>query len=45
METFRRIMNHPKLRNKAFILETPADGPDDEKRSVETLRALCKRRL
>jgi deoxyribonuclease IV len=45
VEAFRRILNHPKLRNKPFILETPADDADDEKRSVETLRALCKRRL
>ncbi len=27
---FRRILNHPKLRGKAFILETPVDEPGDE---------------
>jgi deoxyribonuclease-4 len=45
LEAFRRILNHPKLRNKPFILETPADEPGDEKQSVESLWALCKRRL
>ena len=26
LEGFRRILRHPKLRGKAFILETPVDG-------------------
>jgi deoxyribonuclease-4 len=41
---FRRILNHPKLRDKAFILETPVDEPGDELRNLETLKRLCSRR-
>lgn len=40
---FRRILNHPKLRTKAFILETPIDDPRDELRNMEMLRKLSKR--
>jgi deoxyribonuclease-4 len=39
-EGFRRILNHPKLRSKAFILETPVDKPGDEKRNLDALKAL-----
>ena len=37
----RRILNHPKLRTKAFILETPVDEPGDELKNMEMLRKLC----
>jgi deoxyribonuclease-4 len=40
LEGFRRILAHPKLRNKAFILETPVDNDGDDKRDVETLKNL-----
>ncbi len=40
LEGFRRILAHPKLRNKAFILETPVDKDGDDKRDVETLKHL-----
>lgn len=40
---FRRILNHPKLREKAFILETPVDDPGDEIKNMEMLRSLCRR--
>ncbi|MGP0071258.1 MAG: deoxyribonuclease IV [Bryobacteraceae bacterium] len=40
-EGFRRILKHPKLRTKAFILETPVDEPGDELRNMEMLRKLC----
>lgn len=42
-EGFRRILNHPKLRNKAFILETPVDDPSDELRNMEMLKKLCRK--
>ena len=42
---FRRILNHPKLRTKAFILETPVDQPGDDKRNVQALLSLRKTRL
>ncbi len=42
-EGFRRILNHPKLRSKAFILETPVDNPGDEKRNLDALKSLSAR--
>ncbi len=46
-EGFRRILNHPDLREKAFILETPVDKPGDDLRNVKALKELVsqKRRL
>ncbi len=41
MEGFRRILAHPKLRDKAFILETPVDEEGDDRRNLETLKSLC----
>ena len=40
LEGFRRILNHPELRNKAFILETPVDKPGDDFRNIRALKEL-----
>jgi deoxyribonuclease IV len=40
LEGFRRILNHPELRGKAFILETPVDKPGDDLRNVRALKEL-----
>lgn len=40
LEGFRRILNHPDLREKAFILETPVDKPGDDLRNVAALKEL-----
>ncbi len=40
LEGFRRILNHPKLQTKAFILETPVDEPGDDLRNVNALKEL-----
>jgi deoxyribonuclease IV len=40
LEGFRRILNHPELREKAFILETPVDEPGDDQRNVNALKEL-----
>jgi deoxyribonuclease IV len=40
---FRRILTHPKLRTKTFILETPVDNPGDDRRNLDTLKALAAR--
>lgn len=40
---FRRIVNHPELRSKAFVLETPVDHPGDDQRNVEQLKKLCRK--
>jgi deoxyribonuclease-4 len=42
-EGFRRILRHPKLRGKAFILETPYDEEGDDARNLETLKRLCRK--
>ena len=46
-EGFRRILNHPDLRDKAFILETPVDKPGDDLRNMKALKELLfqKKRL
>ncbi len=40
LEGFRRILNHPKLCSKAFILETPVDEPGDDLRNLTALKEL-----
>jgi deoxyribonuclease-4 len=39
---FRRILAHPKLRTKAFILETPVDNEGDDLRNVQMLKRLSQ---
>jgi deoxyribonuclease-4 len=41
LEAFRRILTHPKLRRKPFILETPIDKEGDDRRNIETLKSLA----
>ncbi len=43
-EGFRRMLAHPKLRSKPFILETPRDRESDDRRNLETLKNLCRKR-
>jgi deoxyribonuclease-4 len=38
---FRRILAHPKLRSKPFILETPVEEEGDDRRNLENLKSLC----
>jgi deoxyribonuclease-4 len=39
-ETFRRLLNDPRLADSAFIAETPIDRPGDDCRNVDALKAL-----
>jgi deoxyribonuclease-4 len=39
IETFRRLLNDPRLAHAAFIAETPIDKPGDDLRNVETLKS------
>jgi deoxyribonuclease-4 len=40
-EGFSRILQHPKLRAKPFILETPVDEEGDDRRNVDALKRLA----
>lgn len=44
-EGFRRILRHRKLCTKPFILETPLETEGDDRRNVETLKELCRRKV
>jgi len=41
---FRRILAHPELRQKPFILETPVEHDGDDRRNLENLKKLCPKR-
>ena len=43
IEGFRRVLTHPKLRDKAIIAETPVDAEGDDRRNVQTLISLCQK--
>jgi deoxyribonuclease-4 len=40
LETFRRLLNDPRLAHAAFIAETPIDEPLDDLMNVNALKAL-----
>jgi len=40
----RRILAHPELRKKPFILETPMIQEGDDRRNLDTLKSLAARR-
>lgn len=40
LEGMKRIINHPKLKNIPFILETPKDSPDADKINLALVRKL-----
>ncbi len=42
-EGFRRILTHPKLRTKPFILETPVDEEGDDRRNIATVKRLASK--
>ncbi len=42
-EAFHRILTHPKLRSKPFILETPIDREGDDRRNLDKLKSLAAR--
>ena len=41
LEGFRRLVRHPKLRGKAFILETPVKDEGDDRRNLDTMKKLA----
>jgi len=40
LEAFRRLVNHPELRDIPFILETPKTSEREDRRNLNTVRAL-----
>jgi apurinic endonuclease (APN1) len=42
LQAMGRIINHPKLKNAAFILETPKMTDKDDKRNLAVVRKLIK---
>jgi hypothetical protein len=45
LEAFGRVLNHPLLAGRAFILETPIDKPGDDRRNVVALWKLLGKEL
>ena len=43
VDSFRRLLNDPRLAHAAFIAETPIDEPGDDRRNVEALGRLVKK--
>jgi deoxyribonuclease IV len=41
-EALKRIINHPRLKNAAFIMETPKDTDADDKRNLAAARKMIK---
>jgi deoxyribonuclease-4 len=42
LEGLKRIIDHPKLKDAAFIMETPKDTDKDDKRNMAVARRLIK---
>jgi deoxyribonuclease-4 len=42
LEAMKRIINHPKLKKAAFILETPKESEKDDKRNLRLARIMAK---
>ncbi len=40
LKAFKYIVNHPRLKNMAFVLETPKDKPLDDKKNLERVKRL-----
>jgi len=45
LEGFRRIVNHPLLRDRTFILETPIEAEGDDRRNLNAIRSLRESRV
>lgn len=40
LPTFKRLLNDPRFAHCAFVAETPVENPGDERRNLDTLKAL-----
>ena len=37
-----RLINHPRLKEATFIMETPKVSDDDDRRNIETARDMLR---
>lgn len=44
LEALGRVINHPGLKDAAFIMETPKESDRDDKRNIAIARKMCKKR-
>jgi len=42
LQAMKRIINHPKLKNAAFIMETPKNTEKDDKMNMAAAKRMCK---
>jgi deoxyribonuclease-4 len=42
LEAMRRIINHPSLKDAAFIMETPKKTESDDRRNLAVVKRLIK---
>jgi len=42
LEAMARVINHPGLKDAAFIMETPKESDKDDKRNIATVKRMCK---
>ncbi|MBI4467231.1 MAG: deoxyribonuclease IV [Acidobacteria bacterium] len=42
LQAFRRLLHHPTLAGKTFILETPIERKGDDRRNLNTVRRLAR---
>jgi deoxyribonuclease-4 len=42
IEALKRVINHPKLKNAAFIMETPKESDKDDKRNLAIARKMVR---
>jgi deoxyribonuclease-4 len=38
-----RVINHPKLKDAAFIMETPKESDKDDRRNIAAAKRMVKR--
>ncbi|MCX5680403.1 MAG: deoxyribonuclease IV [Candidatus Omnitrophica bacterium] len=44
LQALGRVINHPALKDAAFIMETPKESDKDDKRNIAIARKMCKKR-
>jgi len=44
IEALGRVINHPGLKDAAFIMETPKESDKDDKRNIAIARKMCKKK-